>query len=61
MRYAEMAAAMIVPTLAAAAAAAVGLLSSAAALDLQHAAMIPAMLGVMLWRYDVYSQPHAGA
>jgi hypothetical protein len=57
-RNAEMAASMIVPTLAAAALAAVGVLSSAAALGVQHAVMIPAMLGVMLWRYDHYS--HAG-
>jgi hypothetical protein len=46
---------MIVPTLAAAALAAVGVLSSAAALGVQHAVMIAAMLGVMLWRYDHYS------
>ena len=57
-RNAEMAASMIVPTLVAAALAAVGVLSSAAALGVQHAVMIPAMLGVMLWRYDDYS--HAG-
>jgi hypothetical protein len=54
----EMAASMIVPTLAAAALAAAGLLSAAGALGVQHAAMIPAMLGVMLWRYDHYSQGH---
>ena len=53
-----MAASMIVPTLAAAALAAVGVLSSAAALGVQHAVMIPAMLGVMLWRYDEYSRAH---
>ena len=47
-RNAEMAASMIVPTLAAAALAALGVLSSAAALGVQHAVMIPAMLGVML-------------
>jgi hypothetical protein len=51
----EMAAAMIVPTLAAAALAAAGALSTGAALGVQHAAMIPAMLGVMLWRYEHYS------
>jgi hypothetical protein len=59
VRNAEMAVAMIVPTLAAAALAAVGALSSGAALGVQHAVMIPAMLGVMLWRYDHYWQPHA--
>ena len=57
-RNAEMAASMIVPTSAAAALAALGVLSSAAALGVQHAVMIPAMLGAMLWRYDDYS--HAG-
>ena len=58
-RNAEMATAMIVPTLVAAALAAAGMLSTAAALAVQHAAMIPAMLGVMLWRYDQYSGTHA--
>jgi hypothetical protein len=58
-RNAEMAASMIVPTLAAAALAWAGALESAAALGVQHAVMIPAMLGVMLWRYEDYSQPHA--
>ena len=57
-RNAEMAASMIVPTLAAAALAAAGVLSSAAALGVQHVVMIPAMLGVMLWRYDDYSRAH---
>ena len=57
-RNAEMAASMIAPTLAAAALAAAGVLSSAAALGVQHAVMIPAMLGVMLWRYDDYSRAH---
>jgi hypothetical protein len=55
----EMAAAMIVPTLSAAALAAAAVLSTGAALGVQHAAMIPAMLGVMLWRYEHYSQAHA--
>jgi hypothetical protein len=56
---AEMAASMIVPSIAAAALAWAGALESAAALGLQHAVMIPAMLGVMLWRYEDYSHPHA--
>jgi hypothetical protein len=54
-RNAEMAAAMMLPTLAAAALAAVDVLSAGAALGIQHAVMIPAMLGVMLWRYDEYA------
>ena len=29
------------------------------ALAIQHAVMIPAMLAVMLWRYDEYAQTHA--
>jgi hypothetical protein len=58
-RSAEMAAAMILPTLAATALAAVGVLSTGGALGLQHAAMIPAMLAVMLWRYDHYAGRHA--
>jgi uncharacterized membrane protein YhaH (DUF805 family) len=58
-RNAEMAASMMVPTVAAAALAAAGALGSGAALAVQHAVMVPAMLGVMLWRYEHYSQPHA--
>ncbi len=54
-RNMEMAASMIVPTLAAAVLAAGGVLSAGAALGVQHAAMIPAMLGVMLWRYEDYA------
>ena len=53
---AEMAGAMIVPTLAAAALAAAGILDAGAALAVQHAVMIPAMLGVMLARYDEYAR-----
>jgi hypothetical protein len=58
-RSAEMAASMIVPTVAAAALAWTGALGSGAALGVQHAVMIPAMLGVMLWRFEHYSQSHA--
>ena len=32
-----------------------------AALAVQHAVMVPAMLGVMLWRYDEYARPHAAS
>jgi hypothetical protein len=57
-RNAEMALSMIVPSVAAAALAWAGALESGAALAVQHAVMIPAMLG-MLWRYQDYSHPHA--
>ena len=58
-RNAEMAMSMIVPSIAAAALAWGGVLGSAAALGVQHVVMIPAMLAVMLWRYEDYSHPHA--
>jgi hypothetical protein len=58
-RNAEMAMSMIVPSFIAAALAWAGALESGAALGVQHGVMIPAMLGVMLWRYEDYSQPHA--
>jgi hypothetical protein len=58
-RNVEMALSMIVPSVAAAALAWAGAIGSAAALGIQHAVMIPAMLGVMLWRYHDYSHPHA--
>jgi hypothetical protein len=35
-----------------------GALGTAAGLAVQHSVMVPAMLGVMLWRYEHYSQPH---
>ena len=57
-RTLEMAGSMVLPTLAAAALAAAGLLGAGAALGVQHVVMIPAMLGVMLWRYDHYARPH---
>ena len=56
-RSAEMAGAMIVPTLAAIALYDVGVLGSAdALLTVQHVVMIPAMVGVMLWRFDHYAR-----
>ncbi len=58
-RNAEMATSMIVPTLGAAALALTGVLGTGAALGVQHAVMVPAMLGVMLWRYDEYSHVHS--
>jgi hypothetical protein len=53
---AEMASSMIVPTVIAAALAAVGAFDAATALEVQHVVMVPAMLGVMLWRYDEYAR-----
>ena len=58
-RNAEMAGSMIIPSLVAAGLAAAGTLGAGGALALQHAVMVPAMLGVMLWRYDHYAHPHA--
>ena len=57
-RNVEMALSMIIPSVGAAVLAWAGALGSGAALGVQHAVMIPAMLGVMLWRYDEYSHPH---
>jgi len=58
-RNIEMALSMLLPTVAAAALAFAGTLGTGAALGVQHVVMVPAMLGVMLWRYEHYSQPHA--
>ena len=58
-RGGEMAASMLVPTAAFAALSAAGTLGADAVMALEHAVMIPAMLGVMLWRYQEYSHPHA--
>ena len=52
---AEMAASMIVPTLLAIGLALAGILADDAIMLVQHAVMIPAMIGVMLWRYDHYA------
>lgn len=57
-RNAEMAASMIVPSALSAALAWAGALSAPGALALQHIVMVPAMLAVMLWRYDEYSHIH---
>ena len=54
-RSAEMAASMIVPTIAAVVLAITGAAGTDGALALQHTVMIPAMLAVMLWRYDHYA------
>jgi hypothetical protein len=58
-RNVEMAMSMLLPTACAAALAWAGVLGIGAALGVQHAVMVPAMLGVMLWRYDDYARPHA--
>jgi hypothetical protein len=55
-RNVEMAASMILPTLLVAVLAWTGVLGAAGALGLQHGVMIPAMLAVILWRYEDYSQ-----
>jgi hypothetical protein len=57
-RNVEMATSMLVPSAIAAALAAADTLSAGAALAVQHAVMVPAMLGVMLWRYEEYARPH---
>jgi hypothetical protein len=54
-RSIEMTASMVVPSLLAIALYAVATISSESVLVVQHAVMIPAMLGVMLWRYDAYA------
>ena len=53
-----MAASMVVPTLVVAILAWAGALGTAAGLAVQHSVMVPAMLGVMLWRYEHYSKRH---
>ena len=55
-RSAEMAASMIVPTAGAIGLYSLGVLSSEAVPAVQHAVMIPAMVAVMLWRYDHYAR-----
>jgi hypothetical protein len=52
---AEMAGSMIVPTAIVIALHWLGLLPGEAVLAAQHVIMIPAMVGVMLWRYDHYA------
>jgi hypothetical protein len=51
----EMAGSMIVPTAIVIALHWVGLVPGNTVLLLQHVVMIPAMVGVMLWRYDHYA------
>lgn len=54
----EMAASMVVPTALVVALHWLGAIPSDAVLAVQHAVMIPAMVGVMLWRYDHYAAAH---
>jgi FtsH-binding integral membrane protein len=58
-RNVEMAATMLVPSVVTAALVAADVLGLGAGFAVQHAVMVPAMLGVMLWRYDHYSGSHA--
>jgi hypothetical protein len=51
----EMAASMVVPTAIAIGLHWLGAIASDGVMVIQHVVMIPAMLGVMLWRYDHYS------
>ena len=52
---AEMAASMIVPTILAIALGAASAIADDSVLFVQHVVMIPAMLAVMLWRYEHYA------
>ena len=51
----EMAGSMIAPSVFAILLHWIGIVSAGAVMAVQHELMIPAMLGVMLWRYDHYS------
>jgi hypothetical protein len=55
MRSAEMAGAMVVPTVLALGLHWLGALASGGVMLVEHVVMIPAMLGVMLLRYEHYS------
>ena len=54
----EMAASMIIPTAFAAILALTAAAGDHAAMTIQHAIMLPAMLAVMLFRYDEYAHVH---
>jgi hypothetical protein len=54
-RSVEMTASMVVPSALAIALYALAMVGSESVLVIQHAVMIPAMLAVMLWRYDAYA------
>ena len=57
---AEMAGSMIIPSIVAAILTWSGAIDTATGLTIQHVIMLPAMLGVMLWRYDEYAHVHNG-
>lgn len=57
-RNLEMAASMLVPSAAAAALVGAGTLDVTSGMTVQHVVMLPAMLGVMLWRYEEYAHSH---
>ena len=54
----EMAGAMVVPTVAVIVLLAAGISDFGAAMMIEHVAMFPAMLAVMLARWDAFSAPH---
>ncbi len=54
-RNAEMTASMLVPSILAATLVSASAFGVGAAFAVQHAVMVPAMLGVMLWRYSEYA------
>src|SRR5262245_59284881 len=58
---AEMTASMFVPSFAAIALVSMGVVGEGGAMAIQHVAMFPAMLGVMLLRRDEYSGHHHAA
>ena len=54
----EMAGSMVIPSILAAILTWSGAIDGATGLGIQHGIMLPAMLGVMLWRYEEYAHPH---
>lgn len=56
----EMAGSTVIPSLFTAVLTWSGAIDTATGLALQHAIMLPAMLAVMLWRYDEYAHVHHG-
>jgi hypothetical protein len=57
-RSIEMTASMVIPTIVAIALYGLAAISSETVLIVQHAVMVPAMLAVMLWKYDAYAHSH---